>query len=345
MGLIDILKNIFQSNDSDNENFETSKISNFKFADSSSISDDERPYYQPDDYYTMESYPGTMMAQNVITFEERKKTTFPSKNGLYVAEILLLEYCDKGTYPKPINGYPGFWWFEYGIRDIGHALKSLEERGFLTWASKMDLLKSLKVSELKEIAKSFNIKINQKKEDLIKDIKDNVPETQLPEKYFSNKYKLTKLGKEELTENEYVPYMHRHKYKTNETAPLGLSFTVWDMNRKLVDKDKSKWREYIGNVEEEIYGANLATGKNSENEITFKAHIEKDIAGYKSAGIDRYQILAARNDQTCDECRKMDGKIFYVSEAKQGINLPPFHQGCRCTTIAYFEPDEFDEEI
>ena len=46
-----------------------------------------------------------------------------------------------------------------------------------------------------------------------------------------------------------------------------------------------------------------------------------------------------------DECRKMDGKIFYVSEAKQGINLPPFHQGCRCTTIAYFEPDEFDEEI
>ena len=216
MGLIDILKNIFQSNDSDNENFETSKISNFKFVDSSSISDDERPYYQPDDYYTMESYPGTMMAQNVITFEERKKTTFPSKNGLYVAEILLLEYCDKGTYPKPVNGYPSFWWFEYGIRDIGHVLKSLEERGFLTWASKMDLLKCLKVPELKEIAKSFNIKINQKKDDLIKDIKNNVSETQLPEKYFSNKYKLTKLGKEELTENEYVPYMHKHKYKTNE---------------------------------------------------------------------------------------------------------------------------------
>ena len=40
----------------------------------------------------------------VIAFDERKQISFPSKNGLYVAEILLLEYCSKGKYPNPKNG-------------------------------------------------------------------------------------------------------------------------------------------------------------------------------------------------------------------------------------------------
>ena len=58
-------------------------LSNSKnsFVDSSSISPDERPYYQPDDYYTFYSYPGTDMATRVITFEERKKTSFLQQEG------------------------------------------------------------------------------------------------------------------------------------------------------------------------------------------------------------------------------------------------------------------------
>ena len=345
MGLLDRLVRFLESNNNNVDYENKNNRSEVLYADGSTIDEDEKSYYQPDDYYTMESYPGTMMAQKVITFEERKKTTFPSENGLYVAEILLLEYCNKGTYPKPKGGYPGFWWFEYGIRDIGHTLKSLEERGFITWASKFDLLKSLTLLELKEISKIFNIKVNQKKDDLIRDIRNNVSESELPERYFSEKYKLTELGERELKENEYVPYMHKHQYKTNENASSFLSFTVWDMNKKLVNRDKTRWREYIGETEEELYGVNIATGKNNESEVKFNKHNCDDITGYKSAGIDRYQILVAHNDKTCEECRKMDNKIFYVSEAKQGINFPPFHSGCRCTTIAYFEPEEFEEKI
>ena len=52
------------------------------------------------------------MARKVITFEERKKTSYPSRHGLYVAEILLLEFCGLGKYPKPNGRYPGLWWFE-----------------------------------------------------------------------------------------------------------------------------------------------------------------------------------------------------------------------------------------
>ena len=88
MGLFDIFKTKKTIGVSNGTSHAVSN-SKYSFADSSSISPDERPYYQPDDYYTFYSYPGTEMATRVITFEERKKTSFPSARGLYVAEIML----------------------------------------------------------------------------------------------------------------------------------------------------------------------------------------------------------------------------------------------------------------
>lgn len=101
------------------------------YVDSSSVPADEKQYYQPDSYYTFYSYPNTPMQKKVVTFDERKKISYASKRGLYVAEILLLHYCSKGLYPNPQRGYPGLWWFEYGIRDVGGKLRDLEARGFL----------------------------------------------------------------------------------------------------------------------------------------------------------------------------------------------------------------------
>ena len=72
MGLFDIFKSKKTIGVSDGISHVVSN-SKDSFADSSSISPDERPYYQPDDYYTFYSYPGTEMATRVITFEERKK--------------------------------------------------------------------------------------------------------------------------------------------------------------------------------------------------------------------------------------------------------------------------------
>ncbi|MGL5125211.1 MAG: hypothetical protein ACRC6U_04405, partial [Fusobacteriaceae bacterium] len=65
----------------------------------------------------------------VINFEKRKETSIPSRNGLYVPEILMLHFSKK--YPNPKNDYPSYWYFNYGIRDVGSVYKSLEERGFI----------------------------------------------------------------------------------------------------------------------------------------------------------------------------------------------------------------------
>lgn len=63
---------------------------------------------------------------------------------------------------------------------------------------------------------------------------------------------------------------------------------------------------------------------------------------YKACNIDRYQILAALDERTCTECSEMNLEIYDLATSEVGLNYPPFHPNCRCTTIPYFEPDEFD---
>lgn len=94
------------------------------------IPEDERKYYNPDEYYQNYAYNG-LVGDEILPFEQRKKTQKPSARGLYPAEIMLLQYCTFGSYPFPRNGYPGLWWYKYGIRDVISYLGSLEARGFL----------------------------------------------------------------------------------------------------------------------------------------------------------------------------------------------------------------------
>ena len=56
----------------------------------------------------------------------------------------------------------------------------------------------------------------------------------------------------------------------------------------------------------------------------------------------KYKIVATLDSRTSKICQQMDGKVFNVSEAKEGVNFPLFHPNCRTTTIPYFEKDEID---
>lgn len=96
---------------------------------SDTISMNEKQYYQPDSYYTQKTHIGTPFERDVVTFEERIKNAIPSSTGLYVPEILMLHFCK--SFPNPKNGYPAYWWFQYGVRNVGAMLYSLVERGYI----------------------------------------------------------------------------------------------------------------------------------------------------------------------------------------------------------------------
>ena len=71
---------------------------------------------------------------------------------------------------------------------------------------------------------------------------------------------------------------------------------------------------------------------------------ESSADAYKECGIDQYEYLATLDQRTDDLCGELDGKVFKVGDKQVGVNFPPMHPNCRCTTVAHF-PDDYTERI
>lgn len=79
---------------------------------------------------------------------------------------------------------------------------------------------------------------------------------------------------------------------------------------------------------------NVETNIVDSYECNSTISVEQNFNSYVNAEIEEYQFLATLDECTCPICGNLDGMIFKVSERKIGINYPPMHKGCRCTTIA-----------
>ena len=74
------------------------------------------------------------------------------------------------------------------------------------------------------------------------------------------------------------------------------------------------------------------------------AHIEENATfdSYADCDVDYYMYMATLESHTCDICRELDGHKYKVTDKIEGINYPPIHAYCRCTTGAWF-PEMADE--
>ena len=61
---------------------------------------------------------------------------------------------------------------------------------------------------------------------------------------------------------------------------------------------------------------------------------------YDELGVELYEVNATLDKRTCDFCGSFDGKKFLVAEMEVGVNAPPFHPRCRCTTYPYDEDSD-----
>ena len=68
-----------------------------------------------------------------------------------------------------------------------------------------------------------------------------------------------------------------------------------------------------------------------------------EMAAYKAAGTEEYEILVTLDERTCRICGPMDGHVEKVEDMEPGVTAPPFHPNCRCTTIGHYEDDLIDE--
>ena len=63
------------------------------------------------------------------------------------------------------------------------------------------------------------------------------------------------------------------------------------------------------------------------------AAAEATARGYQETGVSEYTFDASLDLKTCPICGAMDGMTFKVSERETGVNYPPVHPRCRCTTV------------
>ena len=202
------------------------------------IPESEKQFYQPDDYYTDTDISGN----KVIPFEQRK-SGWKSKNGLYPAEILLLYYCSTGQYPRPEKGYPAFWWFEYGIRNVSYVLETLENRGFVEYGSLSDSVKALTTAQLKQLLKDVSESTTGKKADLVERVKSAVPNDALKAIGLEPKYHLTQIGKIELSENSYVVNIHGSSDKTTSDSRYGLTYNLDAVASEIASNPELSWEK------------------------------------------------------------------------------------------------------
>lgn len=69
------------------------------------------------------------------------------------------------------------------------------------------------------------------------------------------------------------------------------------------------------------------------------AAAEATARGYQETGVSEYQFDASLDLKTCSICGAMDGMTFKTSERETGVNYPPVHPRCRCTTVPVTEFD------
>ena len=72
---------------------------------------------------------------------------------------------------------------------------------------------------------------------------------------------------------------------------------------------------------------------------TESAHIAAEAAeqGYRETGVKSYRFEAALDLKTCAVCGALDQREFPLAEHETGINYPPLHPRCRCTTVPVTE--------
>lgn len=72
---------------------------------------------------------------------------------------------------------------------------------------------------------------------------------------------------------------------------------------------------------------------------TESAHMAAEAAeqGYRETGVQSYRFEAALDLKTCTVCGALDQREFPLAEHETGINYPPLHPRCRCTTVPVTE--------
>lgn len=66
---------------------------------------------------------------------------------------------------------------------------------------------------------------------------------------------------------------------------------------------------------------------------------QMQLKAYEECDAEYYEYVATLDSRTDEECGRLDGKRFKVSDARPGVNFHPMHPFCRCSDIIALDDD------
>ena len=90
----------------------------------------------------------------------------------------------------------------------------------------------------------------------------------------------------------------------------------------------------------EKLGSSLKNAERVVRTETSHIHNTAEIEAYKAGGYEQYEFMASFGERTCEVCGGLDGQHFKLKNIQYGVNFPPVHPNCRCTTVCWDEADK-----
>lgn len=231
-----------------------------------------------------------------------KQLLKPLDEGILPGDVILLMWLNKKS--EEVEP-PLYFKYDYGIDAISHR-KKLISAGYLEPANPQESLRVLLVPQLKNILRENKLPVSGRKDELIDRIKTNL-EAKSYEKSISETILTTSSqGKQLLKQYRELTLAHKHNSKD------GIINVATALNHS---------QKELQNQLDSFY--------NSENISN------RMLSELKDSETNKYQISSTLDKSTCTKCGSMDLKVFQTSNAKFGINFPPFHDGCRCIVDSY----------
>ena len=136
--------------------------------------------------------------------------------------------------------------------------------------------------------------------------------------------------------NKKVPAYFEYKYGINfNEEKLFLEKAGYLFNDKPTEKGEASIQKHYSVIKMHSPKKAVFSRENTEKQILI---LKEDI---KKNGFSKYKYIA--NSNCCPECRKLNGKIFPISQLKPGINAPPICDRCICSIVAYMDEDNYTE--
>jgi hypothetical protein len=172
--------------------------------------------------------------QDFVSLDTLLKTAIKNSSGLYPHEILILFYIE-GFY-KEQETFQSFWLYNYGIENVRDILNNLFDRNFIQIGTLESSINLETASSIKEQLKKQNLKVSGKKEELVKRLLNEVSIDVLSGIFTKHPYELTETGKQAISKEEYVLYIHKNNIE---------DLNIWTMNKMMNEKPYYPYRDKI----------------------------------------------------------------------------------------------------